>query len=145
MRGDLYRLRPGKDSAGHEQRGPRYAVAIQSDGILLSTLILAPTSTSAQAAIFRPEIEMDGTRTRVLVDQMRAVDAGRLGDFAADWATSPAALTPPRQERSTGPSGSSSEFSETAPGYPSRSIGPVPTECGIPGQGWPTLFHLIRR
>ena len=82
MHGDLFRLRPGKDSAGHEQRGPRYAVAIQSDGILLSTLIVAPTSTSAQAAIFRPEIEMDGTRTRVLVDQMRSVDASRLGDFA---------------------------------------------------------------
>ena len=82
MRGDLFRLRPGKNSAGHEQRGPRYAVAIQSDGILLSTLIVAPTSSSAHAAIFRPEIEMDGTRTRVLVDQMRAVDANRLGDFA---------------------------------------------------------------
>jgi len=82
VRGDLFRLRPGKDSTGHEQRGPRYAVAIQSDGILLSTLIVAPTSTSAHAAIFRPEIEMDGTRTRVLVDQMRAVDASRLGDFA---------------------------------------------------------------
>ena len=82
MRGDLYRLRSDKNTAGHEQRGPRYAVAIQSDGVLLSTLIVAPTSTSAQAAVFRPEIEMDGTRTRVLVDQMRAVDASRLGDFA---------------------------------------------------------------
>ncbi len=82
MRGDLYRLRPAKDAAGREQRGSRYAVAIQSDAILLSTLIVAPTSTSAQPAIFRPEIEMDGTRTRVLVDQMRAVDATRLGDFA---------------------------------------------------------------
>lgn len=82
MRGDLFRLRPGKDSAGYEQRDPRYAVAIQSDGILLSTLIVAPTSTSAHAAIFRPEIEMDGTRTRVLVDQMRAVDANRLGGLA---------------------------------------------------------------
>jgi mRNA interferase MazF len=82
VRGDLYRLRSDKDTTGHEQRGPRYAVAIQSDGIPLSTLIVAPTSTSAQPAIFRPEIEMDGTRTRVLVDQMRAVDAARLGDFA---------------------------------------------------------------
>jgi mRNA interferase MazF len=82
VRGDLYRLRSGRDTTGHEQRGPRYAVAIQSDGILLSTLIVAPTSTSAQPAIFRPEIEMDGTRTRVLVDQMRAVDAARLGDVA---------------------------------------------------------------
>lgn len=59
--------------------------------ILLSTLIVAPTSTSAQAAVFRPEIEMDGTWTRVLVDQMRAVNA---------------ALTPQKQERPTGPSGS---------------------------------------
>lgn len=82
MRGDLYRLRPAKDAAGHEQRGPRYAVAIQSDAIVLSTLIVAPTSTSAQPAIFRPEIEMDGTRTLVLVDQMRSVDPNRLGDFA---------------------------------------------------------------
>jgi mRNA interferase MazF len=59
VRGDLYRLRSDK-AVGHEQRGPRYAVAIQSDGILLSTLIVAPTSTSAQPAVFRPEIEMDG-------------------------------------------------------------------------------------
>jgi mRNA interferase MazF len=78
----VYRLRSEKDTAGHEQRGPRYAVAIQSDGILLSTIIVAPTSTSAQSAIFRPEIEMDGAHTRVLIDQMRAVDASRLGDFA---------------------------------------------------------------
>src|SRR5262245_10572483 len=75
VRGDVYRLRSARDKAGHEQRGPRYTVALQSDAILLSTLIVAPTSTSAQPAIFRPEIEIDGTRTRVLVDQMRAVDA----------------------------------------------------------------------
>lgn len=82
MRGDLYRLRADKNATGHEQRGRRYAVAVQSDGIKLSTLIVAPTSTSAQPAIFRPEIEMDGVRTRVLVDQMRAVDESRLGEFA---------------------------------------------------------------
>lgn len=82
MRGDLYRLRSDKNVTGHEQRGPRYAVTLQSDGIRLSTLVVAPTSTSAQPAIFRPEIEMDGINTRVLVDQMRAIDASRLGDFA---------------------------------------------------------------
>jgi mRNA interferase MazF len=82
VRGDLYHLRTDKNATGHEQRGLRYAVAVQSDGIGLSTLIVAPTSTSAQPAIFRPEIDMTGTRTRVLVDQMRAVDASRLGDFA---------------------------------------------------------------
>lgn len=62
MRGDLYPLRAAKDTVGHEQRGPRYAVAIQSDSIVLSTLIVVRTSTSAQPAIFRPEIESDGTR-----------------------------------------------------------------------------------
>ncbi|HET8660454.1 MAG TPA: type II toxin-antitoxin system PemK/MazF family toxin [Micromonosporaceae bacterium] len=82
MRGDLYRLRADKDAIGHEQRVPRYAVAVQSDMIRLSTLVVAPTSTSAQPATFRPTIEMDGTATRILVDQMRAVDATRLGDFA---------------------------------------------------------------
>ncbi|MGH3245248.1 MAG: type II toxin-antitoxin system PemK/MazF family toxin, partial [Trebonia sp.] len=69
-------------AASSAARGTRYAVAIQSDGILLSALIVAPTSTSAQPAVFRPEIEMEGTQTRVLVDQMRAVDASRLVDFA---------------------------------------------------------------
>ena len=49
---------------------------------LWHALIVAPTSTSAQPAIFRPEIEIDGSRTLVLVDQMRAADANRLGDFA---------------------------------------------------------------
>ena len=82
MRGDLYRLKAARDAVGHEQRGPRYAVAVQSDMIRLSTLIVAPTSTSAQPAVFRPTIEMDGTSTRILVDQMRAVDETRLGDFA---------------------------------------------------------------
>lgn len=32
--------------------------------------------------MFRPEIEMNGTKTRVLVEQIRAIDPGRLGDFA---------------------------------------------------------------
>ena len=50
----------------------------------LSTVIVAPTSTSAGPAIFRPEIKLaDGTVTRVLVDQLRAVDRElRLGEFS---------------------------------------------------------------
>ena len=82
MRGDLHRLRSERDAVGHEQRGRRYAVEIQSDTVRLSTLIVAPTSTKARSAIFRPTIDMNGTRTLVLVDQMRAVDPARLGEFA---------------------------------------------------------------
>jgi mRNA interferase MazF len=82
VRGDIYRLRQDKTASGHEQRGARYAVALQTDMVRLSTLIVAPTSTSAQPAVFRPAVDMDGTSTLVLVDQVRAVDSTRLGDFA---------------------------------------------------------------
>ena len=59
----------------------RYAVELQGP-ITLSTVIVAPTSTRAAPAVFRPEIETDGTRTKVLVDQMAAVDGTlRLGDM----------------------------------------------------------------
>ena len=82
MRGDVYRLSAPKQARGHEQRGVRYAVELQGP-ISLSTAIVAPTSTRAAPAVFRPEIDMDGTRTSVLVDQMAAVDGGlRLGDMA---------------------------------------------------------------
>jgi mRNA interferase MazF len=82
VRGDIYRLRADKNASGHEQQGARYAIAVQSDLVRLSTLVVAPTSTSAQAAIFRPRIDMNSTRTLVLVDQMRAVDSTRLGEFS---------------------------------------------------------------
>jgi mRNA interferase MazF len=39
------------------------------------------SSTSAKWAQYRPEIEVDGTTTRVLVEQTMAVDPQRLGDF----------------------------------------------------------------
>ncbi|ETK33920.1 type II toxin-antitoxin system PemK/MazF family toxin [Microbispora sp. ATCC PTA-5024] len=82
MRGDVCRLRSPRGTIGHEQRGERFAVVVQSDGFALSTLVVAPTSTSAGRAVFRPEIELDGKSTRVLVDQISAVDTSRLGDFA---------------------------------------------------------------
>ena len=78
-RGDVYRLRP-RASAGHEQSGVRYAVIVQTDALQrLSTVIVAPTSTSAAAASFRPSIELRGEQTRVLIDQLTAIDVGRLG------------------------------------------------------------------
>jgi mRNA-degrading endonuclease toxin of MazEF toxin-antitoxin module len=43
--------------------------------------LVAPTSLSARPASFRPEIELLGDTTRVLVEQVGAIDAGRLGDL----------------------------------------------------------------
>ncbi|OII67256.1 MULTISPECIES: type II toxin-antitoxin system PemK/MazF family toxin [unclassified Streptomyces] len=82
MRGDIYRLRPRKDTVGHEQRGARYAIALQTEVLPTSTLIVAPTSTSAAPGLLHPKIDMNGTGTVVLVEQMAAVDPTRLGDFA---------------------------------------------------------------
>jgi mRNA interferase MazF len=81
-RGDVYRVRLRRER-GHQQRGSRYAVVVQADEFLtLSTAVVAPTSQSALPATFRPEIEIAGARTRVLVEQLRAVDLDRLGKQA---------------------------------------------------------------
>jgi mRNA interferase MazF len=81
VRGDVHRLRAPRDARGHEQSGPRYAVVVQSDDLPLSTLLVAPTSTSARAASFRPEINIEGRTTRVLAEQTAAADPNRLGDL----------------------------------------------------------------
>lgn len=53
---------------------------VQSDSASwLGTVIVAPTSASAQSAEFRPEITVRGRTTRVLLDQVKSVDRGRLG------------------------------------------------------------------
>ncbi len=57
-------------------------MVLQSDSLALSTWLVAPTSISALAASFRPEIEVLGRRTRVLAEQTAAVDPQRLGDAA---------------------------------------------------------------
>jgi len=82
MRGDLYRIPSARDAYGHEQRGARYAVVVQTDSLFLSTVLIAPTSTQVKPAFFRPEIEIDGQRTRVMPEQIRSVDLERLGRFA---------------------------------------------------------------
>lgn len=81
MRGDVHRLRAPRGARGHEQQGARYAVVVQSDDFeALSTWLVAPTSTSARPATFRPAVEVDGVETRVLAEQTSAVDPSRLGE-----------------------------------------------------------------
>jgi mRNA interferase MazF len=82
VRGEVYRLRAPRGARGHGQAGVRYAVVVQSDLLPLSTWLVAPTSTSARPATFRPEVQISGRATRVLVEQTAAVDPSRLGDRA---------------------------------------------------------------
>jgi mRNA interferase MazF len=82
LRGDVYRLRLPQ-GIGHEQHGDRYAVVVQADQFLpRSVVIVAPTSRSARAASFRPEAEIAGETTSVLVEQLGAVDSRQLGELA---------------------------------------------------------------
>ena len=79
QRGDVHRFKVPK-GVGHEQHGERYGVVVQADVMLpRSVVVVAPTSRSAKPASFRPEVEVAGRLTRVLVEQLGAVDVQRLG------------------------------------------------------------------
>lgn len=80
LRGDIYAFRPARSAKGHEQQGTRFAVVLQTNEFRwLNTVVVAPTSTAAQPAVFRPELTVKGKRTRVLLDQVVTVDKTRVG------------------------------------------------------------------
>jgi mRNA interferase MazF len=54
---------------------------LQSDDLLLSTVLVAPTSRSAIPRIFRPTILVRDEPTQVLVEQTTAVAPERLGEL----------------------------------------------------------------
>lgn len=79
IRGEVVRLAAPRRARGHEQKGARPGVVVQADELLdLSTVLIAPTSRSATPATFRPTIELAGTPTRVLIDQLRVIDVETL-------------------------------------------------------------------
>jgi mRNA interferase MazF len=83
VRGEVFRLPSPRAARGREQRGARFAVIVQADELLgLSTVLVAPTSTGARPASFRPTIALADATTRVLVEQTTVVDPERLGRSA---------------------------------------------------------------
>ncbi len=72
---------------------------VQATELLPRVIPVAPTSRSARAASFRPEIDLPGEIARVLVEQVGAVDASRLGDLVGrvspqqQWGIDEALLT----------------------------------------------------
>lgn len=81
FRGAIYEIKALPGAKGREQQGKRYAVIIQSDRFATSTITVALTSTQAGSAVYRPEIDLNGTKTRVLTDQIYSVTHERLGSF----------------------------------------------------------------
>lgn len=74
IRGAVYRVDFGETKRGDEQRGRRYAVVMSPSSMPWSVVTVIPTSSSAQPAVFRPELNIVGTNTRFLVDQIRTID-----------------------------------------------------------------------
>ena len=84
MRGELLRLPAPRGGSGRVQQRKRFGVVVQADELLgLGTVLVAPTSTRARSAPWRPLIEIDGTPTRVLTEQTRAIDATLVSDRTA--------------------------------------------------------------
>ena len=81
-RGDVLELRAHREARGHEQRGPRLAVVLQAEEFWpTSTLVVAPTSMSAQRREYRPQVRISNERTSVLVDHISTFDLSRFGEF----------------------------------------------------------------
>jgi mRNA interferase MazF len=80
------RLTPPK-SDGREQK-TRFGVILQSDALIpLSTVIVAPTSQSARQTHFRPAIIIERESTKVLVEQLIAIDARRASEIVGHVST----------------------------------------------------------
>lgn len=80
VRGEIFRLPAPPGARGREQRGNRYAVVVQANELMgLSTVLVAPTSSRARSATFRPSIMLEERETRILVEQTTVVDPQRLG------------------------------------------------------------------
>ena len=87
IRGAIYRVDLGDAKRGHEQRGRRYGLVLSPTDMPWSVVTIIPTSTSAQPAVFRPEIEIAGMPTRLLVDQIRSVDIRYIHDEPVHYLT----------------------------------------------------------
>lgn len=79
MRGDVVRVPAPRGARGREQQGARFGVVVQSDDLMLSTVLVTPTSTSSRPMLHRPEVTILGERTCLLVEQTRAVTREALG------------------------------------------------------------------
>ena len=99
LRGDVHEFRPLRGT-GHGRQGRRYGVIVQANELLpRSVVLVAPTSLGPRPASFRPEIDLLGKTTRVLVEQVGAIDASRLGELVGrvspeqQWGIDEALLT----------------------------------------------------
>jgi mRNA interferase MazF len=85
IRGAVYPVDLGDAKRGHEQRGRRLGLVISIEQNAWSTVTIIPTSPSAEPAVFRPEVVIAGRDTRILIDQIRAVDTSYVTGELVDY------------------------------------------------------------
>lgn len=86
IRGAIYRIDLGRPR-GHEQGGKRLGLVVSPSDSPLSVVAVIPTSTSAGSSIHRPELEVAGRPTRMLVDQIRSIDVDYVVGDPVDYLT----------------------------------------------------------
>jgi len=86
IRGAVYRIDLGRPR-GHEQGGKRLGLVMSPPDSPLSVVTVIPTSTSARPSIHRPELEIAGRSTRLLVDQIRSIDTDYVIGEPVDYLT----------------------------------------------------------
>nr|WP_281171286.1 type II toxin-antitoxin system PemK/MazF family toxin [Arthrobacter castelli] len=69
----MYRVDLGRPRS-HKQGGKRLGLVLSPSDSPLSVVTVVPTSTSAGSSVHRPELEVAGRLTRMLVDQIRSID-----------------------------------------------------------------------
>lgn len=78
-RGDLFRV--SFKGEGHRIDGPHYAVVVSDEPYnWLSTVVVVPFSSGARPDEIHPEVTINGTRTRAMVEQVQAIDKVKLKD-----------------------------------------------------------------
>jgi mRNA interferase MazF len=86
IRGAVYRIDLGRPR-GHEQGGKRLGLVVSPSDSPLSVVTVVPTSPSAGNSVHRPELEIDGRRTKLLVDQIRSIDVDYVVGDPVDYLT----------------------------------------------------------
>ncbi len=86
IRGAVYRIDLGRPR-GHEQGGKRLGLLVSPTSSPLSVVTVIPISTSAGPSLHRPELDIAGQPTRMLVDQVRSVDVDYVVGDPVDYLT----------------------------------------------------------
>lgn len=86
IRGAVYQVDLGRPRS-HEQGGKRLGLVLSPSESPLSVVTVVPTSTSAGPSVHRPELEVAGRSTRILIDQIRSIDVDYVVGDPVDYLT----------------------------------------------------------